>query len=454
MASTKGLMPITRPFLAKFYDKYPFDPIVPEVTKLHDRLQVLCDELDAERQKQGGDLFMVESLIFEAPHKIDENLWKNREQIEEIMRLLQKEHWPAGLAKIDNSLAERFEVVSTTLTEELKKLMSVIQTYQSTTSEKVFQMVLTYMPQDFRGTLIKQQRERSEKKRQLEVETLITSGGTIGQKYALLWQQQMDRRKTLAAMGSATGVYKTLVKYLVGVPQVLLDFVRQINDHNGPMEEQRERYGPPLYELTKFSNRLRVFAAVWWSVYDSTTPNAEEHITILEESVKLYCSEFTRFIVTLKSIFENAPFLISAEDAIPDDEKNKGDDFKEITVAPGYKHEVPLTVECEGSVVAWDFKLTMGKDVGFSVDFVDSSGTKTGMLPYQRVEVHQGSFNAPGVGSYTLVWDNTYSILNRKTIRYKVDVIPPVVSVEEEAAEEALAHAAGGDSTPAPEEAA
>lgn len=30
------------------------------------------------------------------------------------------------------------------------------------------------------------------------------------------------RRKQLAQLGSATGVYKTLVKYLVGVPQVLV----------------------------------------------------------------------------------------------------------------------------------------------------------------------------------------------------------------------------------------
>jgi len=30
------------------------------------------------------------------------------------------------------------------------------------------------------------------------------------------------RRRQLAQLGSATGVYKTLVKYLVGVPQVWL----------------------------------------------------------------------------------------------------------------------------------------------------------------------------------------------------------------------------------------
>ena len=53
--------------------------------------------------------------------------------------------------------------------------------------------VFTYMPQDFRGTLLKQQKDRSERRRQLEVDTLVSSGGSIKQKYALLWQQQMDR---------------------------------------------------------------------------------------------------------------------------------------------------------------------------------------------------------------------------------------------------------------------
>lgn len=30
----------------------------------------------------------------EAPHKIDENMWKNREHIEEIIFLLDRTHWP------------------------------------------------------------------------------------------------------------------------------------------------------------------------------------------------------------------------------------------------------------------------------------------------------------------------------------------------------------------------
>lgn len=52
---------------------------------------------------------------------------------------------------------------------------------------------MTYMPQDFRGSLIRQQRERSERSRQAVVDALINSGGSIHDKYALMWTQQMDR---------------------------------------------------------------------------------------------------------------------------------------------------------------------------------------------------------------------------------------------------------------------
>lgn len=52
---------------------------------------------------------------------------------------------------------------------------------------------MTYMPQDFRGTLIRQQRERSERNKQAEIDTLVKAGGSIHDRYALLWKQQMER---------------------------------------------------------------------------------------------------------------------------------------------------------------------------------------------------------------------------------------------------------------------
>lgn len=53
--------------------------------------------------------------------------------------------------------------------------------------------VMTYMPQDFRGTLIRQQRERSERNKQAEIDFLVKAGGSIRDRYALLWKQQMER---------------------------------------------------------------------------------------------------------------------------------------------------------------------------------------------------------------------------------------------------------------------
>lgn len=54
-------------------------------------------------------------------------------------------------------------------------------------------VVMTYMPQDFRGTLIRQQKERSERNKLAEVEALVSNGGSIRDRYALLWKQQMER---------------------------------------------------------------------------------------------------------------------------------------------------------------------------------------------------------------------------------------------------------------------
>ena len=51
-----------------------------------------------------GDDGLVEKMTFTPPHKIDENLWKNREQLEEILNLLEKDHWPAAVSRATTSL--------------------------------------------------------------------------------------------------------------------------------------------------------------------------------------------------------------------------------------------------------------------------------------------------------------------------------------------------------------
>ncbi|XP_031486147.1 uncharacterized protein LOC116254739 [Nymphaea colorata] len=427
MASTEGLVPITRSFLARYYDKY-------ECVPLHDDVQRLSAEL-----REGSKVLMdeaeptpaEESVLQEAnsvpPHKIDHNLWKNREHIEEILHLLETFNWPKKLQRQETPEEVDVVVIIEKVKTKLEGFLKFLESFQAKNADHIFQVVMTYMPQDFRGALIRQQRERSERNKQAEVESLINSGGSIHDRYALLWKQQMERRRQLAQLGSATGVYKTLVKYLVGVPQVLLDFIRQINDDQGPMEEQRQRYGPPLYSLTSMVIWIRSFLLLLWGRLEAGNLHKEK-FDVLEQAVNVYISELERFLKFIGEVFQNSPFFISADDACAAESRNNND-FKETMIPAGKTHEILLNVDSVNSYIAWDFSLVQGKinlDIGFSVEYISSTGQVTMILPYRRCESDQGNFCTCIAGLYKLIWDNSYSNFFKKTVRYKVDAIPPV----------------------------
>lgn len=438
-ASTNGLVPITRAFLSSYYDKYPFPPISDDVTRLSDHLYNLSIDINKTSSSSSqGERLLLQEAESEPPHKMDENMWKNREHIEELIFLLESSQWPKSLQK--QSTPEDIELarVLRQLREKFEVILKLVESFQTKNSSNIFSTVMTYMPQDFRGTLIRQQRERSERNKQAEVDALVNSGGSIRDRYALLWKQQMERRRQLSQLGSATGVYKTLVKYLVGVPQVLLDFIRQINDDHGPMEEQRQRYGPPLYALTKMVLNIRLFLSLSWWHYEDLKLQKNQ-ISILEEAVQVYVSELERFLTFIGEVFANSPFFVTAEEAGAI-EGIKNDGYSETTVAAGKTHEISFKVESVNSYIAWDFSILQGKistDIGFSVEHTSSSGQKTLILPYRRCESDQGNFCTLMAGNYKLIWDNSYSTFFKKALRYKVDCIPPVVEPVSSTASEA-----------------
>lgn len=387
----------------------------------------MARDLQQDHPLSQGESVLVQEAESTPPHKIDENMWKNREQMEEILFLLKRSNWPKMLQQQSTAQDAELAAVLLRLKEKFENALKILVTFQARNSEHVFNTVMTYLPQDFRGTLIRQQKEHSERNKQAAVEALTNAGGNIRERYALLWNQQMERRMQLAQLGSATGVYKTLVKYLVGVPQVLLDFVRQINDDEGPMEEQRHRYGPPLYSLTKMVLNIRLFLSLLWARFEGGKLQGDQ-ISILEKTVDVYISEFERFIKFIGEVFMNAPFFINAEDAGAL-EASKNEEYLEVSVPAGKTHEVSLTVEDINSYIAWDFSLIQGRlnlDIGFSVEYEDSSGKKMPILPYKRYESDQGDFSTIMAGNYKLIWDNTFSSFFSKVLRYKVDCIPPV----------------------------
>jgi len=110
----------------------------------------------------------------------------------------------------------------------------------------------------------------------------------------------------------------------------------------------------------------------------------------------------------------------------------KSDEYEETIIPAGKTHEVILSVEAVNSYIAWDFSLRQGAlnmllDIGFHVEYISPSGEKTLILPYRRYEADQGNFCTISAGSYKLVWDNSYSSFFKKSLRYKVDAVPPVV---------------------------
>ncbi|AQK84841.1 hypothetical protein ZEAMMB73_Zm00001d037808 [Zea mays] len=456
MAMTEGLVPITRTYLARYYDKYPLPPLPDATTDLAARLRALSADLAAVAPIAPDEELLEQEAAGIPAHKIDENLWKNREQMEEILFLINTSHRPVALQQ--KSTPEDAEIVCTLddIEAKLKDMLKNLEQFQLKNADNVFNTVMTYMPQDFRGTLIRQQRERSERNKQAEVDALVSAGGSIHDRYALLWKQQMERRVQLAQLGSATGVYKTLVRYLVGVPQVLLDFIRQINDDNGPMEEQRERYGPALYTLTKLVLAIRLYLHVSLARYGQRKIEKDD-AAVLQQAVVIYTKEFLKFTEFIGEVFVNAPFFISAEDAGAVDARTEIYFLPPLLVGKvmstkkllfqlerhmrytslvdlGYLLYllVILSVEAVNSYIAWDFSLQQGAlnmvlDIGFHVEYISPSGEKTLILPYRRYEADQGNFCTVSSGSYKLVWDNSYSSFFKKVLRYKVDAVPPVV---------------------------
>ena len=176
----------------------------------------------------------------------------------------------------------------------ITSLLLQVKSFQEWNTQRITDLIKEFLPTDFRGQLFLQQQERSEARKKEKLAELENSSCTIKEKYEVLWQQNMERRKMLATLGGSP-TFQMLLKYVAGVPEVLLEFLTTINDSEGPLEEQRIAYGPPLYKLSAMIVKLRVLLAAYWDTYSSPNTDIQD---VVQEVAALYQTEIGELIAT------------------------------------------------------------------------------------------------------------------------------------------------------------
>ncbi|KAL0122380.1 hypothetical protein PUN28_007242 [Cardiocondyla obscurior] len=105
------------------------------------------------------------------------------------------------------------------------------------------------------------------------------------------------------------------------------------------------------------------------------------------------------------------------------------EDYTTVVVRKGGKLEFDISAPEVGSILSWEFR-SEGHDIKFGILKKDvSNGTKTEVIPIRRVSSHQcdevGVITCETPTTYSVVFDNTYSILRNKKVHYSIRMSPP-----------------------------
>jgi len=105
-----------------------------------------------------------------------------------------------------------------------------------------------------------------------------------------------------------------------------------------------------------------------------------------------------------------------------------------------YDFEKIVTAEKEGDMFSWYFEVEgdSGYDIDFSVELLPVNGQKqsdvskkTLIEKVKRLKTSKGAFKAPYAGAKLLFrWDNNFSWMASKQLKYSVECQPPSDSVE------------------------
>ncbi|VEN40858.1 unnamed protein product [Callosobruchus maculatus] len=111
----------------------------------------------------------------------------------------------------------------------------------------------------------------------------------------------------------------------------------------------------------------------------------------------------------------------------PEDGPKK--EYTRVVVKKGHKLTLDYIVAEEGCFLRWDFR-TEGHDIRFGVTMRDEQGAESPVVRHRRVAAHQidesGVVACQAPATYTITFDNTYSLMRSKIIHYCIFVTPPL----------------------------
>ena len=300
---------------------------------------------------------------------------------------------------------------------------------------RVKRMLKSVLPSDVRGTAILKGSERGEVKAWAAYDAL--GDASVEERYELLWQQQMEKRKSLVEFGNASGIYKAVIVYAVGISPSLLDFVNQLNTDDGPLEALRSSYGPYVYHVLHVLGEVRQL--VQWLIATRQgkeetvlTPDALEHLckSLYEvyKAMQTYV-EFIYFINVVGPFFRTDKYLEVPEegDAAPMQLKvgARSDDYVEfvlndLLLAKGMQEPFQLCVYA--TVAERDVVVRVVRDDAEDGVLLPDGQTHElarGTVEQGKpLELNDVKIAAPG--RYRVVVDNTSSMLRSKDVTLSV----------------------------------
>ncbi|CAL1281316.1 unnamed protein product [Larinioides sclopetarius] len=111
-------------------------------------------------------------------------------------------------------------------------------------------------------------------------------------------------------------------------------------------------------------------------------------------------------------------------------------DSEKVSIKPFSKEEISFEVKEENSELEWEFEIK-NRDIDFSMYFKEAimkESQALELIPKQRVdtfyETEKGLFKCEKIGTYTLVFDNSYSWANAKEVYYRASVKSPNGNVQ------------------------